>query len=191
MDADNFERVEITSAVALWEWLERNASRRNCLWLITHKREQRQSYVSREEVLDALIAHGWVDGRRVALDDTRTMQLIGPRQQKAWSESYCTRAERLMAEGRMRPLGEAAVQAAKETGMWRALPEVDGLQVPEDLVKALAIVGGARAIWDAAAPSYRRNLLRWIANARKSDTRARRIAVVVDSTANNERLHHF
>ncbi|WP_165929101.1 YdeI/OmpD-associated family protein [Shimia isoporae] len=172
----------------LWDWLEANASRRSSLWLVTYKRHQGAAYVSRDEVLDALVAFGWIDGRRMALDDARTMQLIGPRKQNAWAESYCERAERLIENGWMRPRGLQAVTEAKEAGLWRASPHVDKLVVPEDLAQALAIVGGARALWDAAPPAYRRNVLRWIDNARKSDTRARRVAVVVDTTARNQRV---
>lgn len=191
MDLTAQQRVEITDARHLWKWLEKNADQADSLWLVTFKKAEGSRYVSREDVLDALVAYGWIDGRRMALDAARTMQLIGPRRQKAWAESYCARAEKLIGLGYMQPRGMAAVREAKENGLWRATPKVDRLEVPDDLAQALAIVGGAQGLWDASAPSYRRNVLRWIANARRSDTRARRIAAVVDATARNERVRHL
>jgi len=69
VDADKFERVEVTSAQALWDWLGREHGRDEAIWLVTWKAARRDRYVSRDEVLDALIAHGWIDGRRMALDE--------------------------------------------------------------------------------------------------------------------------
>ena len=99
MDFDKFARVEIESAQTLWEWLGAHHAQQASVWLVTHKAADRGKYVSREEVLDALIAYGWIDGRQLKLDDTRTMQLIGPRKQKAWAQSYRDRAARLLAKG--------------------------------------------------------------------------------------------
>ena len=82
---------------------------------MTWKAQHRDRYVSREVVLDALVAHGWIDGRRLKLDDDRTMQLISPRKQQAWAQSYKTRAARLEDEGRMHPAGCAAVERGQSS----------------------------------------------------------------------------
>ena len=65
MDHDKFERVEVESSGDLWEWLDRYHDRRESVWLVTWKAARRDRYVSRDEVLDALTAYGWIDGRRL------------------------------------------------------------------------------------------------------------------------------
>jgi hypothetical protein len=70
----DLERVEIDDAAALWEWLESNHDSPVAVLLVTYKNVVPDRYVSRDEVLDALVAYGWTDGRRFALDGDRTMQ---------------------------------------------------------------------------------------------------------------------
>ncbi|MEO0494437.1 MAG: hypothetical protein AAF081_13595 [Actinomycetota bacterium] len=133
-DPPDLDRLEITTANELWSWLDANHHRDAGVLLVTWKAKHRDRYVSRDEVLDALLAHGWIDGRRYALDASRTMQLISPRRHQNWTESYRTRAERLTDEGQMRPPGSAAVAAAKAAGAWDHAPVADhaarGTKVP-------------------------------------------------------------
>ena len=175
--------VEITSADALWAWLEQNHATDTSVRLITWKAATPEKYVSREDVLDALLAYGWIDGRRFTVDDHRTAQLITPRKQQAWSQSYKDRVARLRTEGRMQPAGEAAVTAGKASGLWDFFADVDALIVPDDLDQAIN-----RPKWDALAPSYRRNVLRWIKLAKRPATRQKRIAAASDATAKGKKL---
>jgi uncharacterized protein YdeI (YjbR/CyaY-like superfamily) len=184
-------RIEITSQAALWAWLDDNHIG-SSVWLVTWKAAHRDKYVSRDEVLDALIAYGWIDGRRMKLDDNRTMQLIAPRAQQAWARSYKDRAEKLIAEGRMLPAGLAALENGKQSGRWMASDPVDDLQVPDDLRAALRASGATtESCFDNAAPSYRRNVLRFIVQAKRPETRAKRIATVVGYAANGQRVPHY
>jgi uncharacterized protein YdeI (YjbR/CyaY-like superfamily) len=190
MDPDRFERVEIASEQALWDWLALHHALPDSVWLVTWKAAHPERYVSRESVLDALIAHGWIDGRRMKLDDARTMQLISPRRQQAWAQSYKDRAARLEAEGRMHPAGRAAVAEGQRSGRWHDSDPIDALIDPEDLTEALK-TRRATAWWGAAAPSYRRNVLRWIAGAKREATRQARIASVAAAASRGEKVPHY
>lgn len=87
--------------------------------------------------------------------------------------------------------GLAARQAALDEGTWEGLPEVDRLQLPADLTEKLAHQPEAADWFLAQAPSYRRNLLRWLALARRSDTRAARIIRIVEASLARQRLRNF
>lgn len=89
---EHFSSVEITTERDLWTWLSNNFSSPDSVWLTTYKKSTPQKYLSREQVLHALIAHGWIDGIRRKLDDERTMQLISPRKTQSWSATYKQRA---------------------------------------------------------------------------------------------------
>lgn len=190
MDPDRFERVEIASEQALWDWLGLHHARPDSIWLVTWKALHPDRYVSREAVLDALIAHGWIDGRRRKLDDARTMQLISRRRQKTWAASYKTRAARLEAEGRMHPSGRAAVVEGQRSGRWHDSDPIDALIDPHDLTQALE-TRGATVWWGAAAPSYRRNVLRWIAGAKHAETRQARVETVASAAARGEKVPQY
>lgn len=183
------DSVEITEPGQLWDWLAEYHGGPS-IWLTTWKAAHRDKYVSREEVLDALVAYGWIDGRRLKLDDDRTMQLIAPRKQQAWARTYKARADRLIAEGRMQAPGLASVEAGKASGQWTWSDPVDDLVVPEDLRAALD-AAMASAWFDQAAPSYRRNVLRYLANAKREATRAKRIAQLAGFSARSERLPNY
>lgn len=178
-------RVEVASPEALWAWLDAEHARADRAMLVTWKAAHRDRYVSRDQVLDALIAYGWIDGRRYKVDDDRTAQLITPRKTQAWAQSYKDRAARLEAEGRMHAAGLAAIAASKAKGLWDAMAEVDRLVVPDDFSTAL---GAQLAAWEVLAPSYRRNVLRWIGQAKTAPTRDKRIAAAADATARGIKL---
>lgn len=115
------------------------------------------------------------------------MQLISPRRQQIWTATYRSRAARLVLEGRMRPSGRDAIAQSKAFGLWEADADVDALLVPDDLADALDAVR-AIDVFAAEPPSYRRNVLRWIKQAKKPDTRARRIEVTVDHARRRARV---
>ena len=190
MDHDRFARIEVCSAADLWTWLAAHHAQTDSVWLVTWKAAAPDRYVSRDAVLDALIAHGWIDGRRLKLDDLRTMQLISPRKQQAWAESYKRRAARLEEEGRMHPAGRATLERARASGRWTASDPVDALLDPPDLVAALDAARGMDW-WRKAAPSYRRNVLRWIAGARRPETRARRVGTVAAHAAAGRKVPQY
>lgn len=185
----DIERVEVTGPQGLWDWLEKHHSGPS-VWLVTWKAAHRSKYVSRDQMLDALIAYGWIDGRRMKLDENRTMQLIAPRREQAWARTYKDRAERLIADGRMQAAGRAVLEAGKASGKWKASDPIDDLVVPNDLRAALDDAR-AGAWFDASAPSYRRNVLRYLAGAKRPETRAKRVCVIAGHAARGEKVPQY
>ncbi len=185
---DAFEKVEITSSEDLRDWLSAHCAQPNSVWLVTWKKSANDRYVSREDVLDELIAFGWIDGIRRKLDGERTMQLISPRKQQAWAKSYKDRAARLEAEGRMHDAGRKAIERAKSAGLWNAMADVDALVVPPDLAAKLDRNDTANQYFSSCPPGYRRNVLRWLKTAKTDTTRNKRITTIVDTSARAARI---
>lgn len=181
------QRVEIASLDALHAWLASHHGQEASIWLVTYKKHAGAKYLSTSQVLDALIAYGWIDGRRMKLDNVRTMQLISPRKTEAWAQTYKDRAARLIEAGVMQPAGLAAIERSKNLGLWDAMADVDGLIVPDDLAASLADVSAAETFFMSTAPSYKRNVLRWIKIAKRPETRAKRIAQVVSLSSRSEK----
>ena len=185
-----FDKVEAASPQDLNDWLAAHHAQADSVWLVTWKKHAGARYLSREAVLDALLAWGWIDGIRRVLDDDRTMQLISPRAQNVWTQTYRDRAGRLIAEGAMQPPGFAAIAAARAAGTWEGLQDVDALVAPPDLLDALD-AAASRDAYDRLPPAYRRNVLRWIAIAKRDATRADRIAKTVASVQSGTRMPNF
>lgn len=188
---DQHEYLEIRSTQELRAWLVRHGLRHQGLWVVTWMKRPDAPYVGRWAVLDELLCHGWIDGVRRRVDGHRTAQWVSPRRHGAWTASYRQRFSALLEQGRVLEAGLAARQAALEAGTWEGLPEVDRLQMPADLVEGLASQPEAEAWFQAQAPSYRRNLLRWLALARRIDTRTARISRIVEASVARRRLRNF
>lgn len=185
---ENFAKIEIKSQKDFRDWLEKNHSQKEAIWLVTYKKNQVNKYVSREEVLDELICFGWIDGIRRKLDDTRTMQLVSPRKVQHWSKSYKERANKLIAENRMHKSGYATIKRGKESGLWNFMDDVDNLIIPEDLKKALNDLNGAFEFFENINPSSKRFVLRWIKLAKTEKTRINRITKIAKLSSNGEKL---
>lgn len=185
---ENFSSVEITNEQDLWIWLSNNFGSQESVWLITYKKSTPQKYLSREQVLDALIAYGWIDGIRRKLDDQRTRQLISQRKTQSWSATYKQRAERLVAADRMQPAGRDAITQSKRLGLWNVMQDVDALVVPDDLQILLYKDATAATYFETCPPSYKRNVLRWLKSAKTERTRQKRLHSIFTECKTENRI---
>jgi uncharacterized protein YdeI (YjbR/CyaY-like superfamily) len=159
-------------------WLEKEHATAPGLYVKLAKKGTGVPSVTYAELVETCLCFGWIDGRGNRLDERFHLQRITPRRPRSiWSQKNVERVEALTEAGRMRPAGLAAVEAAKADGRWeRAYGGVGSIEVPDDLVAALAAEPAAREAFDALTPSARHSLLWNITTAAAAATRARRIA---------------
>ncbi len=144
------------------------------------------------DAVEEALCVGWIDSRPNALDAERSTQLFSPRKLRSpWSRLDKRRVEALTAAGLMRPAGLAAVEAARADGSWDAYDAIEDVVVPRDLAAALATDSAARANFDRFPPSLQKNILWWVASAKRPETRARRVAETVRLAAENKRANHY
>jgi uncharacterized protein YdeI (YjbR/CyaY-like superfamily) len=185
---DDGERVQPESLDDWRAWLADNHGRAAGAWLVTWKASAPGPTVGYEEAVEQALCFGWVDSTARALDAERTMLWFAPRRRgSGWARTNKQRVERLLAAGQMAPAGLAVVEAAKADGSWTLLDDVEDLVVPDDLAAAFDARPGARAHWDAFPRSPRRMMLVWLVEAKKPETRARRIAEIADKAAAGQR----
>ena len=166
------------ATLADWHaWLAANHTRAEGVWLITYKKAAGKPTLSYEESVEEALCFGWIDSIARKLDEERSMLYFAPRKaDSGWSRPNKTRIERLMADGRMAPAGLAKIEAAKADGSWTLLDAVENLEVPDDLAAEFARYPDARANFDAFPRSARRGILEWIVQAKRPETRAKRVA---------------
>lgn len=120
------------------------------------------------------------------------MLWLAPRQPgSGWSAVNKERVERLIAAGLMTPAGLAKIEAAKQDGSWNALDAIEALEIPPDLGAALESYPAARGYFEAFPRSVKRGILEWIANARRPETRARRIEETARLAQDNQRANQW
>jgi uncharacterized protein YdeI (YjbR/CyaY-like superfamily) len=180
------ERVHPESRAQWRAWLDAHHATSEGVWLVGWKSSTGRPRMSYEDQVCEALCVGWIDSTQRTLDDERTMMWYAPRRSASnWSRSNKERVDRLTAAGLMRPAGLAAVEAARRSGAWNRLDDVEDLVVPDDL--AAALDDRARAYWDGLPRSVRRVTLASIADARRPPTRARRIAAAAERLAKGER----
>lgn len=142
-----------------------------------------------DAVLVAL-TFGWIDGQARGLDEQSSLQRFTPRGPRSvWSQINVGRMERLVADGRMRPAGLAAVEAAKADGRWeRAYAPPSTAVAPEDFQAALDAVPAAAVFFAGLTGMKPYAFLYRIQDAKRPETRARRIAQFVDLLSRGETL---
>jgi uncharacterized protein YdeI (YjbR/CyaY-like superfamily) len=171
-------------------WLIDNHATSRGVYLVSWRRSTGRASVSYEEAVEEALCVGWIDSSGRTLDHERSIQWFATRRARsAWARSNKERVARLTAAGLMLPAGLAAIEEAKRTGTWSLLDDVEKLIVPDDLSAALAAAPPARTFWDAFSASARRAMLEWVVQARRSETRAKRIAQIADKAARNERAY--
>lgn len=165
-----------------WEaWLEENHAEADGIWIKVAKKGSGIPSVAYPEVLETALCFGWIDGRREGLDDRWFLQRYTPRRRRSkWSKVNRENAERLIAEGRMRPAGLAEVERARADGRWQAAYDSPGrMTVPDDLRRELDTRPRARALFDRLTSQNRYAILYRLDDAKKPETRARRLAKFV------------
>ena len=184
-DAEQFQPTTLEDWTT---WLAEHHADTSGVWLVTAKKATgRQVFDYETSVVEAL-RFGWVDAVQRRLDDERSMLWFAPRRPRSgWARPNKVRIERLEREGRLEPAGRTAVDAAKANGAWTLLDDVEDLVVPDDLAAALAALPGARESWDGFPPSGRKAILTWIVQAKRPETRERRVAEAAAQAARGVR----
>jgi uncharacterized protein YdeI (YjbR/CyaY-like superfamily) len=174
---------------AAWRaWLIDNHATSSGVYLVSWRRGSGRSSVPYAEAVEEALCVGWIDSVGRNLDAERAIQRFSPRRPgSGWARSNKERVARLSAAGLMLPAGLAVVERAKASGAWTMLDDVENLVVPDDLALALEGEPPARVHWDAFSPTARRMILHWIAQAKRPETRARRVAATAERAARNEK----
>ena len=118
------------------------------IWLTVWKKAAGPDKLTYDDVVDEALCHGWIDSTVNGFDETSTLLMVAPRKKgSVWSALNKARIERLVAEGRMQPAGQAVIDAAIADGSWTILDPVEAMIEPDDLVAAID-AAGVRAAWD-------------------------------------------
>lgn len=168
-------------------WLSENHETSTGVWFVTFKRKTDRPRIEYDDMVEEALCFGWVDSKGGTLDEERSMVWMSPRRAKSgWSSSNKRRVETLEAAGLMTEAGRRMVDLAKATGTWDLLTDVENLVVPADLEAGFARVPGSREKWDSFSRSARQGVLSWIVQAKRPETRSRRIEETVRLAALGE-----
>jgi uncharacterized protein YdeI (YjbR/CyaY-like superfamily) len=173
-------------------WLAANAAAEREVWVGFFKRGTGEAGITWPEAVDEALCLGWIDGRRQSVDAVRYRIRFTPRTATSiWSTVNVARVAELEAEGRMQPAGREAFARRRESrsGIYSheqaGEPELDAEQRARFEQHA-----GAWEFLHAQTASYRKAALWWVINAKRPETRARRLdSLIADCSAGRPVKH--
>lgn len=173
-------------------WLDRHHDTADAIWVGYYKKATGRPSVTWEETVDEALCFGWIDGIRKSHDEQSYKIRFTPRKRRSvWSQRNIDCVERLTAEGRMRPEGLAAYAARHDhPDSGYATAKFDG-ELTDAMITAFRATTGAWEFFQGQPPGYRRRAAHWVASAKREETRSRRLATLIDDSANGLRIQQL
>jgi uncharacterized protein YdeI (YjbR/CyaY-like superfamily) len=169
-------------------WLEANHQSRPELLVGFWKKGTGKPSIDWPQARDQALCFGWIDGVRKSLgDDAYTIRFTPRRKGSIWSKVNIERFAALKAAGQMTAAGERAYEENKhKSGLYAYERELAALDSEEEALFRKTEV--AWADWETRPPGYRKVVLHWVTSARKPETRAKRLAILIESSAAGKRI---
>jgi uncharacterized protein YdeI (YjbR/CyaY-like superfamily) len=184
--------VKVFAGPESWErWLDRNHAKAPGVWLKFAKKASRKRTVAYPEALDVALCYGWIDGQTRSLDEDYYLQRFTPRRARSkWSKINREKVGRLIEEGRMQPPGLAEIERAKADGRWDAAYDSPSkIQPTPELLAALEANPKAMEAFQQLDRTNRYAILYGVQDAKRPETRARRVEKFVSMLSRGETPH--
>jgi uncharacterized protein YdeI (YjbR/CyaY-like superfamily) len=190
-DRDELPVLELEDRAAWERWLEAEHESSDGVWLKLARKNSGAITVSYVEALEEALRYGWIDAQKAPHDERFWLQRFTPRRPRSkWSQVNRRKASELIEQGRMRPAGLAEVRAAQRDGRWEAAyASPRAVTVPEDFQQALDANPAAREFFASLGSTHRYSFLYRINDAKRPETRARRIQDYVAMLAEGRTIH--
>jgi uncharacterized protein YdeI (YjbR/CyaY-like superfamily) len=168
------------------EWLHDNHHSSKGVYLIFYKVAHENDSMRWEEAVKVALCYGWIDSTVKSLGDGKRRQYFTPRNPKSvWSALNKRYIEELSANGLIHESGLKIIEIGKQNGSWTALDTIENGIIPEDLQAAFDKNTKAFDNYQNFAPSYRKSYLYWLNQAKREETRQKRIQDIIDLCENN------
>jgi len=167
-------------------WLHENHANSKGVHLIFYKIDSPFESMRWEEAVQVALCYGWIDSTVRKIDVDKRKQFFSPRKDKsAWSKLNKTYIEKLISENLMHESGLKKIEIAKKNGSWSSVDHVEDLVIPPDLEIAFQKNKLAFENYNNFSPSYRKNYLYWLNQAKREETRNNRIIEIISCCEKN------
>jgi uncharacterized protein YdeI (YjbR/CyaY-like superfamily) len=169
-------------------WLEANHDQAAELLVGFHKKATGRPSIDWPQARDQALCFGWIDGIRKSIDEeSYTVRFTPRRVGSVWSRVNIGRFAALKAEGQMTEAGERAFAAGREDKSHYSY-ESKARELSREEMGLFSENEAAWADWETRPPGYRKLVLHWVTSARKPETRARRLAILIEDSAAGRKI---
>lgn len=165
------------------KWLAKNHDKVDELWVGYYKKSSGRKGMTYPESVEEALCYGWIDGLRKSVDEISYANRFTPRKPSSnWSETNITTVKRLIKEGRMAPAGLRAYEARKSGGS-KVYSRADRQPLSPEFERELRADNIAWRFFQSQPPGYRRLAAHWVMDAKRAETRLKRLATLIDDSA--------
>ncbi len=184
---DQLDSVYASDRQAWRQWLRLNHQEAIGIWLIYYKVSSGKPSISYSDAVKEALCFGWIDSKVQTLDPERYRQIFTPRKPKSvWSKLNKQYVEELTAQGLMTAAGLEKIATAQQDGSWYSLDAIEALEIPLDLQQAFELNSMSQKNFRAFNKSTKKNILFWIASAKRPATRLQRIEQTIQAALKNQ-----
>ena len=188
---NNIKTVHASNRKIWRKWLEKHHKKEKSIWLIIYKKDSGIPSVYYPEAVDEALCFGWIDSKPNKRDRESYYQFFSVRNPKSnWSKVNKEKVAKLIQEGLMTDAGQKLIDLAKQNGSWTALDDVENIVLPKDMQALLKKNKKAQVNFSNFPRSSKRGILEWILNAKKAETRQKRIEETIKLAEINVKANH-
>lgn len=181
-----------TSPADWRKWLEKNHLSKQAVWLVFYKKSSDKKSISWSEAVDVALCFGWIDSKKVKIDEEKSHQYFSRRKPKStWSKINKEKVRQLIESGQMTEAGYKSIEIAKKNGSWNILDEVDDLKIPKDLDLEFTAKPDAKDFFLSLSISNKKSILMWLVLAKRPETRQKRIAEIIELALQKQKPKHL
>lgn len=174
------------------QWLEVNHLSKQSVWLVLYVKSSGKLSVTWSEAVDVALCFGWIDSKRVKIDEETSHQFFSKRKPKStWSKINKEKVRHLIENGLMTRAGLDIIEIAKQNGSWTILDEVEELIIPNDLENAFKKHKGSKGYFLSLSRTIRKMMLASLVLAKLPETRQKRIDEIAELAGQNKKPKQF
>lgn len=188
------EQIHFTDKESFREWLIKNHDKSDGIWMIYYKKHTKKPSVEYSDALDEALCYGWIDSIIKRVDDEQYVRKFTPRKNiKNWSEVNKVKVMRLIQQERMTLFGLQKIESYIKTGeiKWDdnkiEIDYGDIKNAPKFIIDFLKKNPPVLQEFQKIAPSYRKEYIRWILNAKREETRQKRLKELLEKLISNRK----
>jgi uncharacterized protein YdeI (YjbR/CyaY-like superfamily) len=182
------DAIYFNTPAELRAWLEKHHATAQELWLGLYKKAAGRPTLTWSEIVDEALCFGWIDGKVQRIDELRYRQRLTPRRPGSnWSAVNIAKVAELRKQGRMTPAGEAAFAARRKERSGLSYEQRHEARFDADHEAEFRANEAAWAWFEEQSKSYRAMATFWVVSAKRPETRARRLATLIESSAEGRR----
>ena len=178
---EKIEPLYMDSQAKWRQWLSKNHDKIEFVWLALKKKNSEKKGVIYSEAVEEALCYGWIDGQVKRFDEDYYIQRFNSRKKNSlWSKINKDKALGLIKENKMTNAGLYKIEEAKENGNWKkAYSSPKNIDIPNDLILALNKNPAAFKAFFDFAPSHQKLYALWLNDAKREDTRKKRIEKII------------